>query len=157
MQLRRGPPGALTPDPRIPALRLVKAPTKLPRAPRSWRRSFDSSSVRIVAGLLLVSLPTSILLGYVMSKWSAQTNIDQALIRSEVAAENAADRVTLYVSERRSELRRVAMSEVGRVGSPGAADQVLGAPAAHPEFATLDVFNPAGVAVATTRPTGSQA
>src|SRR4030088_1335759 len=117
MQLRRGPPGALIPDPSIPALRLVKAPAKLSRAPRSWRRSFDSSSVRIVAGLLLVSIPTSILLGYVMSKWSAQTSIDQALVRSEGAAENAADRITLYVSERKSELRRLAASEAGHVGS----------------------------------------
>src|SRR6202165_3720605 len=140
MQLRRGPPQAPFPNPRIPALRLVKAPRRATRVRRGWRQSFDSSSVRIVAGLLLVSIPTSILLGFVMSRWSAQTSIDQALIRSEVAAENAADRVTLYVSERRSELRRVAMIEVGHLGSPGAADQVLGAPAAHPEFATLDVF-----------------
>src|ERR1700737_3178022 len=100
MQLRRGPPGALVPEPRMPALRLVKAPTRARRAPRAWTRSFDGASIRIVAGLLLVSIPTSILLGFVMSRWSAQINIDQALIRSEVAAENAADRVTVFVSER---------------------------------------------------------
>jgi methyl-accepting chemotaxis protein len=156
MQLRRGPPLAPIPDPRIPALRLVKAPTRIALAHQGWRRSFDSSSVRIVAGLLLVSIPTSILLGFVMARWSAQTSIDQALIRSQVAAENAADRVTLYVSERRAELRRLAASEAGHVGSPAMAAEVLGAPAAHPEFATLDVVNPAGLAVATTRPTGTQ-
>jgi methyl-accepting chemotaxis protein len=140
----------------MPELRLVKVPVRATRAPRAWRRSFDSSSVRIVAGLLLVSIPTSILLGIVMSRWSAQISIDQALIRSQVAAENAADRVDLFVNERRAELRRLATNEVGHVGSPAAAADVLGAPAAHPEFATLDVVNPAGLAVATTRPTGTQ-
>ncbi len=81
VQLRRKPPVARRLDPSIPALRLVKAPKITPIKPRGWRRlgSFDSASVRIVAGLLLVSIPTSLLLGYVVSRWSTQTLVDQIL------------------------------------------------------------------------------
>src|ERR1700693_1986575 len=85
MQLRRGPPEARAPDAHRPALRLVTAPTGATPAPRGWwhSRSFDRYSVRVVAGLLLVSIPVSVLLGFVVSNWSAQTSIDQAKARAE--------------------------------------------------------------------------
>jgi methyl-accepting chemotaxis protein len=125
-----------------------------PFAPQSWKRLglLDRASVRIVAGVLLVSIPTSILLGYLMSSWSTQTVIDQVQIRSEVAAESAANRTSLWFSERRAELRQLALSEAGHVDSPYAAAAVLGGPQAHPEFAALQVINPSGSVVATTRP-----
>jgi methyl-accepting chemotaxis protein len=108
--------------------------------------------VRIIAGLLLVSIPTSIVLGVVMSRWATQTAIDQAQVRSQVAAENAANRITFWMTERRDDLRRVARSEAGHVGTPAAAAALLGPRTAYPEFSALVVVNPDGVAVATTRP-----
>jgi methyl-accepting chemotaxis protein len=140
-------------DRAMPPLRVVKA-AGAPPARRGWTRlgSFDSASVRIVASLLLVSIPTSILLGYLMSRWSTQTLIDQIQIRSEVAAESASDRTSLWVSKRRAELRRLAAHEVGHVDSPTAAAMVLGAATGHhPDFATVQVINPAGSIVATTQ------
>src|SRR6267143_2886226 len=99
VQLRRRPPVPGRIDSSIPALRLVKAPRMAPLAPHGWRRvgSLDSASVRIVAGLLLVSIPTSILLGILMSRWNTQALIDQVQIRSEVAAESASDRTSIWV------------------------------------------------------------
>ena len=140
-------------DPTIPVLRLVKSPKMTPRKP-SWKRfgSFDSASVRIVAGLLLVSIPTSILLGFLMSRWNTQALIDQVQIRSEVAAESASDRTSLWMSARRAELRQLALDEAGLVSSPAAAAADLGTQSAHPDFATLLVINPSGSVVATTRP-----
>src|SRR6202158_3666271 len=111
VQLRRRPPVAGLIDPAIPALRLVKAPKMAPPKPGDWKRFglFDSASVRMVAGLLLVSIPTSILLGYLMSRWNTQTLIDQVQIRSEVAAESASNRTSMWVAERRAELRQLAL------------------------------------------------
>ena len=96
--------------------------------PLGWKRWrwLDSHTLRIVAGLLLVSIPSSLILSFVMSNWSAQTSIDQAKTRSEVAAENAAGRIESWVSERQAELREVAFAEVGHVGSPSTALEELG-------------------------------
>jgi methyl-accepting chemotaxis protein len=101
--------------------------------------------------VLLVSIPTSVALGVVMN-WSAQISVDQAKARSEVAAENAAARITDWVSERKAELRDLALSEVGNVGSTSTAADLLGPSGAHVAFATLEVVDPAGAVVATTRP-----
>src|SRR5882724_3342110 len=77
MQLRRGPPLVRPPGPNPPAIRLLRAPTGATRTSRGWtlRRLFDSYTVRIVAGMLLVSIPLSIVLGFVMANWSAQTSV----------------------------------------------------------------------------------
>jgi methyl-accepting chemotaxis protein len=124
------------------------------RAPEGWKRwwLFDNYSIRIVAGMLLVSLPISILLGFVLSSWSSQTGLDQARTQSEVAAENAAFRITDWVNERKAELRRLALIEVDHVGSPSERGHMLGTAAAHPDFATVEVVDRAGAVVATTRP-----
>jgi methyl-accepting chemotaxis protein len=142
---------------RTPALRLLTPPARTPIAPRGWRRlrSSDSFTLRIVAGLLLVSIPTSVILNFVISSWSLQSNIKQAQNRSEVAAENAALRIEDWVSERKSELRALALQEVGHVGSPGTALSLLGTSAAHPTFEALQVFNSAGGLVATTGPSSN--
>jgi methyl-accepting chemotaxis protein len=108
--------------------------------------------VRIVAGLLLIYIPASVVLGFVMSSWSTQTVTDQVKIRSAIAADSAADRITLWVGERKAELRQLAMSEAGHVDSPSTAAAILGTQSAHPTFATLQVINSAGALVATTRP-----
>src|SRR5260370_10573001 len=154
VQVRRRPPVPGRIDPSIPALRLVKAAGMATPAPHGWKRlgSLDSASVRIVAGLLLVSIPTSIVLGFLLSGWNTQTLIQQVQIRSEVAAESASDRTSIWVDARRAELRQLARDEAGQVDSPSAAASELGGAAAHPDFANLGVINPAGSLVATTRP-----
>src|SRR6266851_3264264 len=60
MQLRRGPPRVSAPDAPTPALRLVKAPSGPARASRGGRRWawVDSYSIRVVAGILLLSSPS---------------------------------------------------------------------------------------------------
>src|SRR5260370_33125893 len=70
MQLRRGPPGTPLPVVRVPALRLIKAPAGLVRAPggpRAWK-PLESYYLRVVAGIPLFFLPLSLLLGFVVSK-----------------------------------------------------------------------------------------
>ena len=140
-----------------PALRLLKAPIGAPRTPRGWtvRRLFESYTVRIVAGLLLVSIPTSILLGFVMARWSAQTSIDQSKLRGETSAEAAAIRITDWVSERQAELRTVAQDNVGALGKPGLNDRLVASNASHPNFEAIQIFDTNGQVVATSR-TGAQ-
>jgi methyl-accepting chemotaxis protein len=140
-----------------PALRLLKAPIGASRMPRGWtvRRLFDSYTVRIVAGMLLVSIPVSIVLGFVMATWSSQTSIDQSKLRGETAAETAAIRITDWVSERQAELRTVAQDNVGALGKPGLNDRLVASNASHPNFEAIQIFDTTGHVVATSR-TGAQ-
>jgi methyl-accepting chemotaxis protein len=105
--------------------------------------------LRVLAGALVVSIPVSVFLGFLVSNWSAQTSVDQAKSRSEVGAENAAVRISDWLTERRADLQGIALAEVGHVGSSTAKD-MLGSAAAHPDFATLEVVDPAGAVVAIT-------
>ena len=124
------------------------------RVSRGWsgRGLFNSYSLRLVAGIMLVSIPLSVILGFVISNWSVQTSIEQAKARSAVSAANSAVRITDWIDERKAELRRVAMSEVGHVSSSSAAKDMLGTSAAYLGFATVEVIDPGGAIVATTRP-----
>src|SRR5260370_11281162 len=143
MQLRRGPPGTPLPVVRVPALRLVKAPAgpvRAPGGPRAWK-PLESYYLRVVAGILLVSLPLSILLGFVVSNWSAQTSIEQTKARAEATAESAAVRITDWVAERQAELRTLASAQAGIVDTPAVQTNLLAAMASHPEFESVQIFD----------------
>jgi methyl-accepting chemotaxis protein len=153
MQLRRGPPEPGSLDVRKPSLRLLKAPATT-RTPRGWRGFglFDGYSIRIVVGLLLVSVPLSILLGFVMSNWSAQTSIDQSKARAEATAESAAVRINDWVVERQAELRHAAGDQVGEVSNPRLNAVLVSSMASHFSFEALQVNDLKGAVVANTRP-----
>ena len=154
MQLRRGPPEVLVLEPRKPALRLVEAPSGATRAPVDWKRwrPFDSSSVRIVAGLLLVSIPIAIVLGFVMANWSAQTSIELTKASAEATAESAAVRINDWVNERQGELRGLAQSNVSDLSRPGLNARLVASAASHPSFETIQIFDPSERMIASTRP-----
>src|SRR5713226_9406201 len=100
MQLRRGPPEGPHPaatssgvpapkareaasphggEARTPALRLLKTssePVGATPARRRWTW-VDSYSIRVVAGILLVSIPISVVIGLGVDNWNTQTAIDQ--------------------------------------------------------------------------------
>jgi methyl-accepting chemotaxis protein len=153
MQLRRGPPVARPPDSRIPPLRLLKASERA-REPSSWRQllRFDSYSIRIIAGLLLVSIPLSIVLGFVMSNWSSQTSIDMSKARAEATAKSAVVRINDWIVERHAELRHVAQYQVSQVGSPNLNAELLTALGGAPAFEALQINDLNGAIVANTRP-----
>ncbi|MGA8922638.1 MAG: methyl-accepting chemotaxis protein [Candidatus Dormiibacterota bacterium] len=152
MQLRRGPPPApilVTPQ---PPLRLVEAAPDAAARPGSWKRwnAFDSYLVRVVAAMLLVSIPVSIALGFMVATWSAQTISDQAQAQAEATAESTAVRITDWVAERQSELRIMAQGEIGQVSAPDLNAQLLATVPSHPDFERIQVFNLSGVVVAST-------
>jgi methyl-accepting chemotaxis protein len=155
MELRRAPPRLPAAKGNAPIVTILKpARAGDPGTPKRWHRPdwMGSYFLRVLAGVLLVSVPISVFLGFLVSNWSAQTTLDQAKSRSEVAAENAGARITDWLGERRASLRSLAQGEVGHVGSPSIAQAMLGKPAAQPDFATLEVVDLAGSLVATTRP-----
>jgi methyl-accepting chemotaxis protein len=154
MQLRRGPPAARDVPTRAPALRLVKAPLGPLGARPRWRgwRSFDGYSLRAVAGLLLVSIPVSVLLGLVMSNFSSQTTIDQTKARAEATAESAAVRINDWVAERKGELRGIAQSYLGELHAGGLNEDLSAAGPSHADFSTIQIFDPAGKLLASSRP-----
>jgi methyl-accepting chemotaxis protein len=105
-----------------------------------------------VAGLLLVSIPISIVLGFMMANWSAQTAIDQAKARVEASAESSAVRINDWVAERQAELRQAAADQVGEVASPGLNADLAASMASHPNFEALQISDAKGNLVASTRP-----
>jgi methyl-accepting chemotaxis protein len=133
---------------------VVKAPFPSPRAPRGWARlkPFNSYSIRIVAGLLVVSIPLSILLGFLMSQWSAQTSIDQSKARAEATAESAAVRINDWVGERHAELRHAAGDLAGELSSPSLNARLVASLSSHPAFEALQAVDAKGNVVANTRP-----
>jgi methyl-accepting chemotaxis protein len=152
MQLRRGPPYERERDVRAPALRLIKAPKGPIRASRrrlTWR-SFDGYSVRAVVGLLLVSIPVSVLLGVVVSNFSTQTSIDQAKARAEATAATTAVRVVDWVAERKAQLRAIAQSNVDELSEPGLNARLMAAFTSQSSFDGMQIFNRSGKSVAST-------
>jgi methyl-accepting chemotaxis protein len=153
MQLRRGPPQVRPPETPTPALRLVKAPQKaMVTSRRGWWRWVDSYSIRVVAGVLLVSIPISVVLGIGMNNWSIQTVTDLAKARVEASAESSAVRINDWVAERQAELRHVATEQVGQVSSPSLDANLVASMASHPNFEALQVSDVKGNLVASTRP-----
>ena len=143
MQLRRGPPPTPLPLARSPALRVLTAPSGAIGAPSGWRawRPLQSYTLRVVAGVLLVSIPLSVTLGFVMATWSAQTSIDQTKARAEATAESAAVRISDWVAERQAELRILAFAQVGVVNTPGIETNLVAAMPSHPEFESVQIFD----------------
>jgi methyl-accepting chemotaxis protein len=115
-------------------------------------KPFNSYSIRIVAGLLLVSIPLSIVLGFVMSTWSAQTSINQSKARAEATAESAAVRINDWLDERKAEIRHMAHDYIDEVSKPGLGANLLDSAASHPTFDNIQIVDRSGAVVASTRP-----
>ena len=154
MQLRRGPPAAPVSHVNTPVLRLVEAPTGAARAHQGWNgwRSFDGYSLRAVAGLLLVSVPVSILLGLVMSGWSSQTSTDAAKARAEATAESAAVRINDFVAERRAQLRSIAQNDVGALAKPDLNVRLMASFNAQSSFDDMQIYDRNAKLIASTDP-----
>ena len=154
MQLRRGPPPTPLPAARVPALRLIKAPAGAVRAPRGWRawKPLESYLLRVVAGVLVVSIPLSIVLGFVMATWSAQTSIDLTKARAEATAQSAAVRITDWLGERQAELRTMAQESAGTLSSPGLNARLIASYASHPSFEAVQIFDTTGKVIASSVP-----
>jgi methyl-accepting chemotaxis protein len=133
---------------------VVKTPLRSDFAPRAWwwLKPFNRYSIRIVAGLLLVSIPLSIVLGFVMSNWSAQTSINQSKARAEATAENVEARVSAWMIERKAELRHLAHDFVDEVSTPGLSVALLQGAATSPDFDNLQIVDTNGHVVASTHP-----
>lgn len=152
MQLRRGPPPVpILVVPQRP-LRLIEGAPQGAQRTGGWKqwKAFDSYLVRVVAAMLLVSIPVSIALGFMVATWSAQTITDQAQARTEATAESTTVRITAWVAERHAELRIMAAGAVGQVASPDLNANLLAAIPLHPDFTAIQVFDSKGAVVAST-------
>jgi methyl-accepting chemotaxis protein len=105
-----------------------------------------------MAGILLVSIPISVVLGLVVSNWSTQTVTDQAKARVEATAESSAVRITDWLAERQAELRGVAHQSVGNLSQSWYPGFLTTSAAAHPAFEELQISDAKGTVVASTRP-----
>src|ERR1700694_6204213 len=107
MQVRHIPPHVRVLDDRSPPLRLTNASPGPANSPPSWNplRSFNSYSVRAVAGVLLVSIPISLVLGFVMSNWIGETAIGQAKAQSMATAQASSARINAWGGEGEGGLR----------------------------------------------------
>src|SRR6476646_8842103 len=136
------------------ALRVLKAPIGTGRAPRrrfSWR-SVNGYSFRMVAGLLLVSVPVSSVLGFVMANWSAQTSIDGDKASAESTAEGAAIRINDFVAERRAQLRSVAQNSVDELTNKDLASTMDAYFKGQSTFDGLQIYDLNGKSLAVSSP-----
>ncbi|HXJ48368.1 MAG TPA: hypothetical protein VNF91_04290, partial [Candidatus Acidoferrum sp.] len=127
----------------------------MPLRARSGRRSWkplDSYTLRVVAGVMLASIPLSIVLGFVMATWSAQTSIDQAKARAEATAASASVRIFDWVGERQAELRTLAHDQAGDISSPELSSRLVALAASHPSFEAIQAFDSTGKLVASSVP-----
>jgi methyl-accepting chemotaxis protein len=115
----------------------------------------DSYSIRVVAGMLLVSIPISIVLGFMVSTWSSQSSIDQSKLRALTTAESTEVRITDWVGERQAELRTIAHSLIGHVSDPALNARLLDVAPLHPSFDRMQVSDANGDVVASTQPGNS--
>jgi methyl-accepting chemotaxis protein len=99
-----------------------------------------------------MSIPLSIVLGFVMANWSAQTSIDQTKARAEATAEGAAVRIMDWVSERQAELQTIAHDQAGDLASPDLQARLIASTASHPYFDGLQIFDLKGQVVASSVP-----
>ena len=106
----------------------------------------------MVAGLLLVSVPVSIVLGFVMANWSAQTSIDSAKARAEATAESAAVRITDFVAERRAQMRSIAQNNVDELKAPHLTARLVAYFQAQSSFAGLQIYDLKGKSLAVSAP-----
>ena len=105
-----------------------------------------------MAGILLVSIPISVVLGIGVNNWSTQTVIDQTKASVEATAESAAVRITDWVAERQAELRGVAHESVGNLSQSWFPAFLTISAGAHPAFEELQVSDLKGTVIASTRP-----
>jgi methyl-accepting chemotaxis protein len=154
VQLRRSPAPVRELENRPSPLRLTDLPTAAGPAPRRWKpfKSFDSYAVRAVALVLLVSIPISVVLGFVTANWSAETSIKQAKTRVVATAEAVGVRINDWVAERKAELKAVADETVGHVDATWLPGRLLASDGSHPAFETVQIFDTTGKRVASTRP-----
>jgi methyl-accepting chemotaxis protein len=124
------------------------------RAPRGGRllKPLKSYSIRVVAGMLLVTIPLSVVLGFVIWNWSSQTSIDQTKARAEVTAESAVVRISDWLGERQGELRIFAQDQAGNLSSPNLQSRLLAAVPSHPSFEEVEVFNSKAEVIASSLP-----
>jgi len=154
MQVRLSPQPVRVLDDRSPPLRLTNAPFGVTSAPRGWKplRSLDNYAVRAVAGVLLVSIPISIILGLVSSNWIAETSINQAKAGAAATAQAVSVRVNDWVGERKAELRAIADDTLGHVAATWLPARMVSAASSHPAFESVQAFDTNGKMVASTRP-----
>ena len=105
-----------------------------------------------MAGLLLISVPVSIVLGIVMSTSSSQLSIVGAEARAEATAEGAAVRIGDFVAERRAQLRSVAQNDVGEFGTSGLKAHLMEAFLAQSSFQSMQIYDANGKVRASTEP-----
>jgi methyl-accepting chemotaxis protein len=105
-----------------------------------------------VAGLLLVSVPVSIVLGFVMSNWSAQTSIDSAKARAEATAESAAVRINDFVAERRAQIRSIAQDSVGELTTPDLTARLVAYYQDQSSFDGIQIYDRSGKSLAVSSP-----
>ncbi|HEY1162943.1 MAG TPA: hypothetical protein VGF78_07745, partial [Candidatus Dormibacteraeota bacterium] len=130
-------------------MEVPRGPVRTSRARRIWK-SFDGYSLRAVAGLLLVSVPVSIVLGFVMSNSSSQLSIIGAEARAEATAESAAVRISDFVAERRAQLRSIAQDDVGELDRAGLNKALIASFQAQSSFDGMQIYDRAGKLIAST-------
>jgi len=113
------------------------------RAPsrRSPHRRF---AVRLVAAMLLVSLPLMVVLGVVLTRSSSSSLTDAAEHNGEALAEAMTVRLDDWLFERRGDMRDIAAEVAGDLDGPGATALLNQVEEVYGDYSALQITDPAG-------------
>jgi methyl-accepting chemotaxis protein len=128
----------------------LKKPDVRPLSPPSGQRMhIDTFFTRVLAGLLLISLPTMVILGGFMFAQGLGSTSDAAKVRAEAAATVTVSRIEDWLREPRTYLAQIARESRVSLGSRGPDGTSL-KNAANAFFDAIEVVGSDGRLVATT-------
>lgn len=115
---------------------------------RAGWRTWDRFFVRVLGGLLLISLPMVIVMGALVFTLGTQSVSDAGKASTQVVAKSASTRISDWVAERAAELRQLARESVGQPDLSA----MQGATASGLTFDAVEVVEPSGFVVASFGP-----
>lgn len=117
----------------------------------AWRSPHRRFTVRLVAVILLVSLPLMVVLAVVLTRSSSASLGDAAEHNGEALAQSMAVRLEDWLSERRGDLTVIAEEVAGDLDGPAATELLTQVDRAYGAYAALQVTDPDGRVLATSR------
>jgi methyl-accepting chemotaxis protein len=117
-----------------------------------WRSIPQRFAVRLVAAMLVVSLPFMIVMALVLTKGASSSLTTTAQLKGGSVARGAALRLEDWLSERRDNLSVIAGSAADHLTTPDTTAELVKFDKTYDAFSLIEVTDLAGRALATSRP-----
>jgi methyl-accepting chemotaxis protein len=121
---------------------------------RRLREARNRFAVRLLAGMLVVSVPIAAVLAFVLTQQSSDTIVELAETDAQTVAAAEASKLDFWLAERRGDLSVLASLARGRVGDPALGSLLAEVAAAYGSYDLIVVTDLAGKVTATSDSSG---